>query len=113
MNLQNPLLTTFWFEFPEDPSFPHGMGVSAFSLADALALLDDHCYDFHRCARRLEVRRGVSLTDIGYSHVAMNSGPLVFRGVWYPCLNLGWSALDIRAKRYARLLARPEPSSAA
>ena len=103
MNLKNPLLDTYWFTFPDDPTFPCGLGVTAFSLEDALALLDDGGYDFHRRAIRYEVRQGISLQDIDYSHIAPNSGPLMLRGVWYPCLNDGYSSLDTAAKRHARL----------
>ena len=79
------------------------MGVTAFSLEDALALLDDHGYDFHRLAKRIEVRRGITFQDIDSCHILPNSGPIFFRGIWYPCLNIGYSALNARAKRHARL----------
>ena len=85
-------LIAFWISFPEDSSFPVGLGVTAWSLEDAYRLLDAHGYDFHRRAARVSVRERISVADLDYRHVVMNMGPIVVRGIWYPCLNVGYGA---------------------
>jgi hypothetical protein len=85
-------LKALWLSFPEDPEFPIGFGVTAHSLEDAMYLLEVNGYDFHRRAVRFEVREVVTPSDIDYDHVAVNSGPHVVRGVWYPALNIGFGA---------------------
>ncbi len=85
-------LSRYWITFPDDPSFPVGQGVTAYSSADAFSLLADRGYDFHVRAQRVEVREIQTFDDIDYEHVARVSGPLRFRGIWYPCFNVGIDA---------------------
>jgi hypothetical protein len=85
-------LTSYWIEFPADPSFPHGFGVTGRNLADAYALLEANGYDFHRHAKEVKVREGVTPSVIDAKHVAPNSGPHIVRGVWYPAYNVGFGA---------------------
>ena len=82
-------LSRYWITFPNDPSFPIGLGVTAYTPEDAFALLAERGYDFHVRAQRVEIREIQSLDDIEYEHVASVSGPLNFRGIWYPCSNIG------------------------
>jgi hypothetical protein len=84
-------LTTFWIAFPKDPGFPLGMGVTAWSRADAFRLLEDKGYDFHLRASEVSIREGVTLEDI-QSSCRPIAGPLAVRGVWYPCWNVGFGA---------------------
>lgn len=79
------LLTRYWFRVPGLPGF----GVTAYSLADALflleaegVLLDGDC----------EVVDGIDVTSLEFGHVLPNIGPPCLRGVWYPCMNVGWVA---------------------
>jgi hypothetical protein len=67
------------------------MGVTARSLEDAFALLDQHGYAFHRNGP-VVVRENVTVEDLDQGHVVANMGPIVFRGIWYPCLNIGFGA---------------------
>jgi hypothetical protein len=67
------------------------MGVTARSVEDAFDLLDQHGYDFHRLGR-VEVRENITVADLDPGHVVPNMGPIVFRGIWYPCLNIGFGA---------------------
>ena len=67
-----------------------GMGVTAWSEADAFRLLDEEGYDFHRRAQEVVFRVVEKVEDVDLSHVAPNAGPVVVRGVWYPCLNIGF-----------------------
>ena len=85
-------LQTFWLTFPENPNFPMGFGVTAYSIADAYALLKANGYTFHELASRVEVREGITVGDTELSHVRANMGPIVTRGVWYPALNIGFGA---------------------
>ena len=85
-------LTSYWLTFPENPSFPIGFGVTAHSLDDALALLDANGYDFHRRATRVAILEGAVPSAIDYRHVAVNPGPHVVRGIWYPALNVGFGS---------------------
>jgi hypothetical protein len=85
-------LTAFWISFPKDSRFPVGLGVTAWSEADAFRLLEERGYDFHLRAEEVIVRAGVTINDIDPSNVRPNMGPLIVRGVWYPCFNIGLGA---------------------
>ena len=64
-------------------------GVSAYSLADALALLHAYGYEVDPADPTLEVRENVKLTPFEERHLGPNMGPMQLRGVWYPRHNLG------------------------
>jgi hypothetical protein len=85
-------LTAFWISFPKDPGFPLGLGVTAWSPADAFRLLEERGYDFHLRANEVSVREGITTEDVEHSHVRSNMGPMVVRGVWYLCFNVGYGA---------------------
>ena len=84
-------LTPFWISFPMDPSFPMGFGVTAWSVDDAFRLLEEQGYDFHVRARSVDTKAGIGVDDLA-PHVRHDMGPIVARGVWYPCLNVGFGA---------------------
>lgn len=85
-------LDTFWFTFPQDSNLPLGLGVTAFSEADARQLLVAcGVAEWFVGAREIRVRKGVGFHDIE-RHLHCNTGPLQFRGVWYPCMNIGFGA---------------------
>ena len=86
---QDTGLTAYWITFPEDPHFPLGFGVTAWSLQDAYSILDELGYDQHRRAKRTEVQADVAAADLDQNHVRLNSGPLVVRGLWYPFWKVG------------------------
>jgi hypothetical protein len=85
-------LIAFWVSFPKDPSFPLGFGVTAWSRSDALRLLEAQGYDFHLRASEIVFRDGITIDDVEHNHVRPNMGPMIFRGVWFPCLNIGFGA---------------------
>ena len=89
MDIKNKLLVSYWITFPEDRSFPLGLGVTAYSVEDAFHLLEKEGYDFHKRAKKTEIKEGVAVQELDYDHVVVNSGPIVFRGVWFPCQNMG------------------------
>ena len=78
------LLTSFWFVVPGLP----GLGVTAFSRDDACFLLEAEGY---LVDPEWSVIEGANILELDEHHVLPNAGPQCFRGVWYPCLNLGWS----------------------
>jgi len=38
------------------------------------------------------VEENVGPHQVDDANIGPNSGPAIFRGVWYPCLNIGWGA---------------------
>jgi hypothetical protein len=88
------LLETFWFTFPQDPWLPFGIGgVTAYSEADARAMLEERGVSaWFTEAKEILVRRGVRIQDLDQSNVVPNIGPMHLRGVWYPCMNIGFGA---------------------
>ena len=84
-----PLLISFWIE-GTDRYGPHGFGVTAWSKDDAIALI--RTAGFTIDADLAIINPNVWPHEVDYTHVARNAGPAVFRGVWYPCLNIGWGA---------------------
>ena len=80
----NHLFTSYWFDVPGILGF----GVTAYSLEDARFLLEAEGYLVDPSWNVIE---DVTLPDLDQGHVIPNSGPPCLRGVWYPCLNVGWS----------------------
>ena len=89
--IKDPRCRTFWLTFPSQPDAPIGMGVTARSIEDAFVLLEQHGFDLHRRGP-VTVRENVTVADLDQQHVVPNMGPIVFRGIWYPCLNIGFGA---------------------
>lgn len=85
----NPILISFWIE-ATDTGGPVGFGVTAWSLEDAFDLIREGGYGID--ADRAIVRRNIRPHEVDPAHIGPNSGPFVFRGVWYPCLNIGLGA---------------------
>jgi hypothetical protein len=86
-------LDTFWFSFPQDPHLPFDIGVTAFSEADARALLQERgVAEWFSEAKEVVIKQGVRIEDLDQSNVRPNVGPLHLRGLWYPCMNVGFGA---------------------
>ena len=85
------MLIAFWISYPKDLYFPR-QGVTALSRADAFRMLEAHGYDFHVRAVEVLVREGIAYDDIEDAEVRRHMGPIVVRGIWYPCLNIGYNA---------------------
>jgi hypothetical protein len=94
-----PLLRAFWLTFPKDPRLPMGIGVTAYSREDAFAVIAEQGISWHLEAAEIEVRQDVTLDDLDQRHVLPNIGPMRFRGVWYPSLNLGFGAPEPDPKK--------------
>ncbi len=84
--IQDRHLTTYWIEPPV--GMIRQFGVSAYSLEDAVFLLREAGYEIDVNVPGTTVREGITVADLDQHHVAPNMGPMVFRGVWFPCLNL-------------------------
>jgi len=86
--LKQENLISYWFTFPTQPHGPLGLGVTAYSLEDAISLMEAQGYRFHENGETkvIEVK---STTDLDQSNVVRNMGPIIFRGIWYPNLNIG------------------------
>jgi len=82
--LKNPNLHRYWFAIHHIG----GIGVTAYSLADAESLARDACASFDVTFDPINVVEDVDVRDLDQNHVVPNIGPVNFRGVWYPALNL-------------------------
>ena len=91
MSIKDPSLISFWIK-TTDLRGPLGFGVTAKSLDDAIAMLKEAGYSID--LGTATVRENIHPHEVDEKHVALNSGPSVFRGVWYPCLNIGWGVSD-------------------
>ena len=94
------VLTRYWIEFdwPQPDGVattvfgPHGFGVTAFDLDDALGLIRTEFFDRIENAGRAKpeppVRSVVEDVDVSLlsDHVRPNMYPPNWRGVWYPKL---------------------------
>ena len=78
-------LIPFWIE----PPGVHGFGVTAFSLSDALRILEDAGHSLPQDRSTLRVTERVRISDLDQSHIVPNIGPLVVRGIWYPFTKVG------------------------
>lgn len=85
----DPALVPFWIRFVGQPELQHSYGVTARSLDDALELLKKHHLVGQEIDTPIAVTAGVRIQDLDQERVVPSCGPMVFRGVWYPCLNLG------------------------
>lgn len=88
-------LSTFWITFPNDSYLPIGVGVTAFNKLDAFKLMEEQGLDWHLKANKTHVIEHIRCENLSVSHEKVNMGPMQFRGVWYPCLNIGFGAPKI------------------
>ena len=89
MTPQETLLTAYWVVPEEQRNVPFGIGVTARSREDALGLIGEVGWPLD--AARATVREHVRFEDLE-PYVVQHMGPMVVRGVWYPCRNVGFGA---------------------
>lgn len=77
-------LIPYWIKSPSDQ-----FGVTAFSLTDALRILEDAGYSLPQDRTTLRVTERVRISDLDQSHIVPNIGPMVVRGIWYPFMKVG------------------------
>ena len=88
-----PTLECFWISFPMDSNLPLGIGVTAYTEADAHKLLLERGISaWFRNALQIVIQVGVRVHDLDQRNVVPNIGPMQLRGVWYPCMNIGFGA---------------------
>jgi len=84
-----PLLKPFGIEGTQEHG-SIGVGVTAWSIEDAFALIREQGLVTDENRAVIHGNRGPH--EVDNAHVAPHAGPAFFRGVWYPCLNIGWGA---------------------
>jgi hypothetical protein len=63
-------------------------GVSGYSLEDALSVLRAAGFEIDVGDPAVSVREHPRLTDFEARHIGPNMGPMQFRGVWFPRMNV-------------------------
>jgi hypothetical protein len=90
---QSVYLETFWFTYRDDANFPAYLGVTAYSLADARTIIyEEGAANWLIGYQEVKVQIGVRIDELDQNHIVPNSGPMQFRGLWFPCLNIGFGA---------------------
>jgi hypothetical protein len=88
--MADSLLIPFWIQPLSDGAFaPHGYGVTAFSLSDALQILREFGHKLPNDLSRFKITEGVRVSDLDQNHIVPNIGPIVVRGVWFPLQQIG------------------------
>lgn len=91
--MADALLIPLWIP-GTDPQGPFGLGVTARSVDDAIAILRGLGYGPYLPADvgKLTIKENVTITELeslGIPALATNIGPLNVRGVWYPFWQVG------------------------
>jgi len=80
-------LRLFWFQFEKSP-LPTivnlGVGASAYSYDDAIALLRERVFGPDGPPTIEQCIEDVSLNDLEQNHVLPNIGLINVRGIWFP-----------------------------
>lgn len=84
MKLIDPNLRRYWFAVPGHL----GVGVTAHSLDEAEQLAREACASLNWSFEPTAVTEDIDVRTLDQNHVAPNMGPVKFRGVWYPRLNI-------------------------
>lgn len=84
MLLKDSNLRRYWFELPGHL----GVGVTAFSVTDAETLARAACVAVGWSFQPTAALEEVDVRNLDQNHVVPNMGPVNFRGVWYPLMNL-------------------------
>ncbi len=81
------LLIAYWIT---PPGAPLGacFGVSAYSRSDAQELLREAGIEVDLALPEVIVKEGITFAELDAKHIVPNMGPMQFRGVWYPQMNL-------------------------
>ena len=121
-SVKNPLLTRYWIEFepPVDPPGYHGCwpqgkcGVTAYTLEDALWLVQEYLFMDTEILRVKEVTEDVGLSDLHIRReLRAAAGAPIWRGVWYPFDGYDLWRRDVRSWRTNPSLRRDAKTPAA
>jgi hypothetical protein len=89
MLIKDQRLVPFWIRFLGEPELQHSYGVTAYSLDDAIGLLQNQRLVGQDIERPIGVTANVRIEDLDPGHIVPNCGPMSFRGVWYPASAMG------------------------
>jgi len=92
MPASNTHLIPYWITF-RNQRFQQ-LGVTAYSLQDGFRLLAVQGYTFDPEADISTIQEHIRIAELDQRHVVPNMGPIIVRGVWYPCLNIGWRRIE-------------------
>lgn len=81
-------LTCYWI-VPGYTWGPFGIGVTAWSIDDAIQLIKASGLHLPENREEFQITESVTFAELDQNNVVPQMGPMVMRGVWYPCLNLG------------------------
>jgi len=95
-------LTAFWIKRPV-ANAPVGFGVTAWSLADALAIIRAMGYGHYlpKDLADVQITEGITTSSLDQAHVVPNMGPISVRGMWYPFAGVGipaWGEERLRGR---------------
>jgi hypothetical protein len=80
------LLNSYWLKFdPPVAMSPIGVGVTAYSIDDAMGLLAAELRK--DVLKPVAVIENVAMADLDQGHVVPNMHPITARGVWFPKLS--------------------------
>lgn len=84
-------LTSYWIVSP-NPHGPIGFGVTAFNLDEAVRMIRSEGFGDYLPddLNQLRVLENATINDLDKNNVVPYMGPMVMRGLWYPCRNIGW-----------------------
>ena len=87
-------LIRFWFEFEGDIHLLRpfrigiGCGVTAYDYNDAVDLIRSELFDGAPLPKIKRVIDNIDVRTLEYNHVQRGMGVCVWRGIWWPALNL-------------------------
>ena len=82
-NSSQETLRRFWFESSRN----RGVGVTAYSLADARIILGSTIRRNNLDVDVINIIEDIDIRTLDQGHVIPNMNPPNFRGVWFPMLN--------------------------
>lgn len=91
------LLKRYWFVINTDSRYgPGNVGVTAYSQEEARSLLLESFTKMHfselleqmKTNNNIEIIEDIDMQLLDKDHVMPNIGPVVFKGVWFPRLNM-------------------------
>jgi hypothetical protein len=83
-DLRNSLLRRFWLVLPAGTPGQYGCGVTAFSLEDALRVLQRDMMGGRPVPSPLRVVEDGDVSTLDHGHVIPNMDECVTRGIWFP-----------------------------
>ncbi len=81
--MKNAPLTKYWLTFNATNSHALGIGVTAYSLEDAIRLVSEKLFKSEPLPA-FEHRTVIRLEELEHNHVLPNIGLIMFRGIWFP-----------------------------